>query len=140
MNYKSKRLRKIMSEVTMLVGCLLLLTGCGMKSDTEAAKTALEENTVSINLDEMEADSDSVEKSEKYRDYLERITVEDFADQEGIEAADAVVSYDEATEQYSVEVSLKTNGKIDSGQIEDYKSYLNKSFSAVTLVVDGEVV
>lgn len=140
MNNKSKRLRKIMSEVTVLVSCLLLLTGCGMKSDPEAAKAALEENTVSINLDEMDEDSDPIEKSEKYRDYLERITVEDFADQEGIEAADAVVSYDEETEQYSVEVSLKTNGKVDSGKIEDYKSYLNKSFSTVTLVVDGEVV
>ncbi|MCX4341984.1 MAG: hypothetical protein OSJ72_20485 [Lachnospiraceae bacterium] len=140
MNNKSKRLREIMPEVTVLVSCLLLLTGCGMKSDPEAAKAALEENTVSINLDEMAEDSDPIEKSEKYRDYLERITVEDFADQEGIEAADAVVSYDEETEQYSVEVSLKTNGKVDSGQIEDYKTYLSKSFSAVTLVVDGEVV
>lgn len=140
MNNKSKRLREILPEVTVLVSCLLLLTGCGMKSDPEAAKAALEENTVSINLDEMAEDSDPIEKSEKYRDYLERITVEDFADQEGIEAADAVVSYDEETEQYSVEVSLKTNGKVDSGQIEDYKTYLSKSFSAVTLVVDGEVV
>lgn len=140
MNNKSKCLRKIMPEVTVLVSCLLLLTGCGIKADAETAKAALEENTVSINLDEMDADSEPAEKSEKYRDYLERITVEDFADQEGIESADAVVSYDEATEQYSVEVSLKTNGKVDSGKIEDYKSYLNKSFSAVTLVVDGEDV
>lgn len=99
MSNKSKRLRKTKSEVTMLVICLLLLTGYGMKSDTETAKAVLEENTVSINLDEMDADSEPAEKSEKYRDYLERITVEDSADQEGIEAADAVVSYDEATEQ-----------------------------------------
>lgn len=119
-------------KVLLIPMCLLLLTGCGAKSGAEIAQT--------INLDEMDTNSDLAEKSEKYRDYLEQITVKDFADQEGIESADAVISYDEGTEQYSIEVSLKTNGKVDSGQIEDYKAWLNKSFSAVALVVDGEDV
>lgn len=148
MNNKLKSPGKTKSEATMLVICLLLFSGCGMKTGAETAQmtadetlqSAVEENTVSINLDEMDALSDSDEKSEKYCAYLEQITIKDFADQEGIESAKAAVSYDEGTEQYSIEVSLETNGQVDSEQIEDYKTYLGKSFSAVTLLVDGEAL
>lgn len=134
--------------VLMIAMCLLLLTGCGAKSGAEVTQTAADEafqspvevNTASIDLDEMDTLSDADEKSGKYCAYLEQITEKDFAAEDGIESADAQVSYDEGTEQYSIEVLLKTNGKVDSGQIEDYKDWLNKSFSAVTLVVDGEDV
>lgn len=128
--------------------CLLLLSGCGAESGAEvtqsaadeALQSAVEVSTVSIDLDEMDTFSDADEKSGKYCTYLEQITEKDFAAEDGIESADAQVSYDEGTEQYSIEVLLKTNGKVDSERIEVYKTYLGKTFSAVTLLVDGEAV
>ena len=50
------------------------------------------------------------------------------------------MSYDEGTEQYSIELSLKTNGKVDSEKIEEYKTYLSKTYADVILIIDGEVM
>lgn len=54
-----------------------------------------------------------------------------FIDEEGIESADAIVSYDEGTEQYSIELSLKTNGKVDSEKMEEYKTCMKKTYTGV---------
>ena len=56
------------------------------------------------------------------------------------ESADATVSYDEGTERYSIELSLKTNGKVNSEKIEEYKTYLSKTYADVVLIIDGEVM
>lgn len=77
-------------------------------------------------------------KEEQYCDYLGRAAERTFIDKDGIESADATVTYDEGTEQYAIELSLKTNGKVDKGQIEDYKTFLGKIYTEVTLVVDVE--
>ena len=50
-----------------------------------------------------------------------------FVDEDEIESADATISYDEETEQHSIEFSLKTNGKVDREKIEVYKTYLSKT-------------
>ena len=65
------------------------------------------------------------EPAEQYCDHLVQFTESMFTDEEGIESADATVSYDEGTERYSIELSLKTNDKVDSEKIEDYKIYLS---------------
>lgn len=133
------------TEFLMAIMCALLLSGCEMITNTEATQIAgndtsqisAEENAVSINLDDMETLCD---KEEQYCDYLGQVTERTFIDKDGIESADATVTYDEGTEQYAIELSLKTNGKVDKGQIEDYKAFLSKTYSEVTLVVDGEVM
>ncbi len=51
-----------------------------------------------------------------------------------------MVSYDEGTEQYSIELTIETNGKVDSEKIEDYKTYLGKTYADVILIIDGEVM
>lgn len=63
-----------------------------------------------------------------------------FKDEDGIESAEATVSCDEGIEQYSIELSLKTNGNVNSEKIEDYKTCLNKTYADVMLIIDGEVM
>ena len=63
-----------------------------------------------------------------------------FKDEDGIESAEATVSCDEWIEQYSIELSLKTNGEAGKEQIEDNKTYLSKTYADVILVIDGEVM
>lgn len=96
-----------------------------------------EENTVSVNFDDVATQS---EPTEQFCNHLVQFTESTFTDEEGIESADAIVSYDEGTEQYSIELSLKTNGKVDSEKIEEYKTYLSKTYADVILIFDGEVM
>lgn len=63
-----------------------------------------------------------------------------FADEDGIESADAIVSYDEGTEQYSIELIIETNGEVSGEQIELYKNILSKTYAEVVLMVDGSVM
>lgn len=133
------------TELLMAIMCALLLSGCEIITNAEGTQIAendtsqivAEESAVSINLDDMETLSD---KEEQYCDYLGQVTERTFIDKDGIESADATVTYDEGTEQYAIKLSLKTNGKVDKGQIEDYKIFLSKTYTEVTLVVDGEVM
>lgn len=125
--------------------CMLSLTGCGMAASTEGTKTAADEisqsdveaNAVSVNFNDMATQSDH---TEQYCDYLVQITESMFIDEEGIKSANARISYDDGTEQYSIELSLKTNGKANSEQIKDYKTYLSKTYADVTLIIDGKIM
>jgi hypothetical protein len=119
--------------------CILSLTGCGMaaSAEKEILQPETEENTVSVNFDDVATQS---EPSEQFCNHLVQFTESTFTDEEGIESADAIVSYDEGTEQYSIELSLKTNGKVDSKKIEEYKTYLSKTYADVILIIDGEVM
>lgn len=119
--------------------CILLLIGCGMVASTEEEILQLdtEENAVSVNFDNAATQS---EPAEQYCEYLAQITENMFIDEDGIESVDATVSYDKGTEQYSIELSLKTNGKIDNQKIEVYKTYLSKTYVDVILIIDGEVM
>lgn len=133
------------TEFLLVIVCALALTGCEMiasaentrMAENETSQIVSEKSVVSINLDDMETLSN---KTEQYRSYLEQITEREFVGEDGIEAADATVTYDERTEQYSIELSLKTNGKVDTGQIEDYKTFLSRTYTEVILMVDGEVM
>ena len=94
-------------------------------------------NTVSVNFDDVATQS---ELAEQYCEYLTKNTENIFTDEDGIESAEAMISYDERTERYSIELSLKTNGKVDSEKIEEYKTYLSKTYADVILIIDGEVM
>ena len=116
--------------------CILSLTGCGMvaSAEEEILQPDTEENTVSVNFDDVATQS---EPAEQYCDHLVQFTESMFTDEEGIESADATVSYDEGTERYSIELSLKTNDKVDSEKIEDYKIYLSNMYADVVLMGDN---
>ena len=127
------------AEFLLSLICILSLTGCGMvaSAEEEMLQPNMEENVVSVNFDDVATQS---EPTEQYCDYLAQTTENMFADEDEIESADATVSYDEGTEQYSIKLSLETNGKVDSEKIEDYKIYLSKTYADVVLVVDGSVM
>ena len=119
--------------------CILSLTGCGMgaSAEEEILQPDTEENTVSVNLDDVAMQS---EPAEQYCDHLVQFTESMFTDEEGIESADATVFYDEGTEQYSIELLLETDGKVDSDKIEQYKTCLGKTYAEVILIINGEVM
>ena len=126
----------------LAIMCVLLMTGCGTIAGTEAVQTVAEkevwqENTVSVNLDDVAAQSDP---NGQYCDYLRQVTEKDFIGEEGIDSVDATVTYDEETEQYSIKLSIETNGEVDEKQVELYKSILSKTYEEIALVVDGEVM
>ncbi len=125
------------AEFLLSLICILSLTGCGMvaSAEEEMLQPNMEENVVSVNFDDVAMQS---EPTEQYCDYLAQTTENMFADEDGVESADA--TYDEGTEQYSIKLSLETNGKVDSEKIEDYKIYLSKTYADVVLVVDGSVM
>ena len=116
--------------------CILPLTGCGMiaSAEEEILQPDTEENTVSVNFDDVATQS---EPAEQYCDHLVQFTESMFTDEEGIESADATVSYDEGTERYSIELSLKMNDKVDSEKIEGYKIYLSNMYADVVLMGDN---
>lgn len=103
----------------------------------ETLRSYGEENSVSVNIDDAVMQSNP---AEQYCDYLRQVTESVFTDEDGIEAAEAAVSYEEETKQYAIELSLKTNGEVDSVKIEDYKTYLSKTYADVILIIDGEVL
>ena len=119
--------------------CILSLTGCGMvaRAEEEILQPETEENIMSVNFDDVATQN---EPTEQYCEYLAKNTENMFTDEDGIESADAIVSYDEGTEQYSIELSLKTNGEVSGEQIELYKNILSKTYAEVVLVVDGSVM
>ena len=123
----------------LVLMCILSLTGCGMvvSAEEEMLQPNMEENVVSVNFDDVATQS---EPTEQFCNHLVQFTESTFTDEEGIESADAIVSYDEGTEQYSIELSLKTNDKVDSEKIEEYKTYLGKTYADVILIIDGEVM
>ena len=119
--------------------CILSLTGCGMvaSAEEEMLQPNMEENAVSVNFDDVATQS---EPTEQYCDHLAQTTENMFADEDGIESADAMVSYDEGTEQYSIELTIETNGEVSGEQIELYKNILSKTYAEVVLMVDGSVL
>lgn len=119
--------------------CILSLTGCGMvaSAEEEMLQPNIEENAMSVNFDDVVAQS---EPTEQYGDHLAQTTENMFADEDGVESADATVSYDEGAEQYSIELTIETNGEVSEEQIELYKNILSKTYAEVVLVVDGSVM
>ena len=119
--------------------CILSLTGCGMvaSAEEEMLQPNMEENVVSVNFDDVATQS---EPTEQYCDHLAQTTENMFVDEDGIESADAMVSYDEGTEQYSIELTIETNGEVSGEQIELYKNILSRTYAEVVLMVDGSVM
>lgn len=132
----------------LLMVCVLALSGCGssggMKdgqiiTKTEIFQSAAEEPTVSINIDDI-TENDTGEKYGKYCNYLGQVTEADLTEEEGIESAEAAVSYDEETGQYFIELAIKTDGVLSDEQLELYKTFLHKTYAKVTWVVNGELL
>ena len=129
--------------IMLAIMCVLLMTGCGMitsAKDTQTVENEVsQENTVSVNLDDIATQDD---KTEQYCDHLGRVTEKVFLSAEDIKSADATVTYDEETGQYSIELSIETNGEAGEEEIEQYKSILSEKYeyAEVVLVVDGEIM
>ena len=123
----------------LVLMCILSLTGCGMvvSAEEEMLQPNMEENVVSVNFDDVATQS---EPTEQFCNHLIQFTESVFIDEKGIESADATVLYDEGTEQYSIELLLETDGKVDGDKIEEYKTYLGKTYADVILIIDGEVM
>ena len=123
----------------MALICILPLRGCGTmaSAEEEILHPNMEENALSVKFDDVATQSEPIEQ---YCDHLAQTTENVFVDEDEIESADATISYDEGTEQYSIELSLKTNGKVDREKIEVYKTYLSKTYADVILIIDGETM
>lgn len=125
----------------LVIMFVLSMAVCGMIAGAEDMQTAenevLQENMVSVNLDDVVAQNDS---EEQFRNHLEQVAEKEIIGEEGIMSADATVTYDEETGQYSIELLIETNGEVGGEQIELYKSALSKTYAKVALVVDGTVL
>jgi hypothetical protein len=76
-------------------------------------------------------------KGEAYSAYLSQRVEDDFTSIEEIKSANAIVSYDELQNQYSIELSLITDEDINEEQVEMYESILRKTFVEVKLTING---
>jgi hypothetical protein len=76
-------------------------------------------------------------KGEAYSAYLSQRVEDDFTSIEEIKSANAIVSYDESQDQYSIELSLITDEDINEEQVELYESILRKTFVEVKLTING---
>ncbi len=97
-------------------------------------------NRYSIVLSVSDGELSENDKIEKYCDYLGKYNEEMFVNDAGMDAAEAVVSYNEELEQYSIALSLESDGEVNEEQIETYKTILEKQeFAEIALTVNGEV-
>lgn len=76
-------------------------------------------------------------KGEAYSDYLSQRVEDDFTSIEGIESANAMVTYDESQDQYSIKLSLISDENVNEEQAEMYKSVLRKTYVEVELTING---
>lgn len=92
---------------------------------------------ISVSLCKVSVNKSEQSKAEEYREYLSQIVEDDFTGIDGVESANAIVSYDESQDQYSVELSLITDEDINEEQVELYKSVLRKTYVEVKLTING---
>ncbi len=92
---------------------------------------------ISVSLCKVSVNKSEQSKAEEYREYLSQIVEDDFTGIDGVESANAIVSYDESQDQYSVELSLITEEDINEEQVELYKSVLRKTYVEVKLMING---
>ncbi len=92
---------------------------------------------ISVSLYKVSANKREQSKAEEYSEYLSQIVEDDFTGINGVESAKAIVSYDKAQDQYSVELSLITDEDISEDQAEIYKSVLRKTYDGVKLTING---
>lgn len=56
---------------------------------------------------------------------------------EGIDSADAVVSYDRESKQFAITLSLTSDLPTNKEQVESYKYILSRTFETVTIYING---
>lgn len=81
-----------------------------------------------------------IDKKEIYGTYLAGIIEETFIDLEVVKSADVHITYDKISNQYSIEMSLETNGEVSEEEIKAYKRVLSNynEFAEMALKINGE--
>jgi hypothetical protein len=92
---------------------------------------------VSVYLYKVSNNQSVQNKGEAYSAHLSQRVEDDFTSIEEIKSANAIVSYDESQDQYSIELSLITDEDINEEQVELYESILRKTFVEVKLTING---
>ena len=77
-------------------------------------------------------------RNEQNCHFLAQATESLFMEVDGIEAADAVVSYDKDSGQSFCALSLTTEAEISEEEIQKYKEILNKTYDQNVLIINGE--
>lgn len=92
---------------------------------------------ISVFLYKVSANMSEQRKVERYSEHLSQKVEDDFTGINGVELANAIVSYDKSQKQYSIELLLITDEEISEEQVELYKSVLTKTFVDVKLTING---
>lgn len=92
---------------------------------------------ISIYLYKVLDNNSEQRKGEKYSEHLSQIVEDDFTGIDGVQSANAIVSYDNSQKQYSIELSLITDEEIKEEQVELYKKVLTKTYVEVKLTING---
>lgn len=81
-----------------------------------------------------------IDKNEVFGTHLAQTIEESFMDLDVVKSADAEITYDKASGQYAIEMSLETIGEISDEEIETYKRVLNNyhEFAEMILKINGE--
>lgn len=124
-----------------LIVCLCLLLGWRIlgKANPEMDKSEIFDEQLAETIEETEPNPE-MDKNEVFGTHLAQTIEESFMDLEVVKSADAEITYDKASGQYAIEISLETNGEISDEEIETYKQVLNNyhEFAETTLKINGE--
>ncbi len=137
--------------ITLLISgvCVLGIAGTAFASnDRDTLKASDRALTENVNLKDVAniVDTgyesghsvDSIHRlNEETAYYLAQKTEKDFKDVEGIDSADAAVSYDRESKQFAIALSLTSDLPTDKEQVESYKYILSKTFETVTIYING---
>lgn len=136
-----KRIKKRYVFSGGLIVCLCLLLGWRIlgKANPEMDKSEIFDEQLAETIEETEPNPE-MDKNEVFGTHLAQTIEESFMDLEVVKSADAEITYDKASEQYAIEMSLETNGEISDEEIETYKQVLNNyhEFAEMTLKINGE--
>lgn len=84
-------------------------------------------------------DRSSQKPSEQFAGHLSRVIEEGFLGNEAVFTANADVGYDDATDTYSVILSLTTKTELSDEQVELYKTALSKMADEYVLIINGTI-
>lgn len=72
-------------------------------------------------------------------DYLSQYNEEMFVNDAGMDSVEAIVEYHKELNQYSILLLLESSETVNEEQIASYRQVLEKQFSEIILIVNGEV-
>lgn len=83
--------------------------------------------------------ADAKNKIKAFCDYLGQYNEEMFVNNAGMDFAEATVEYHEELNQYTISLLLESSEEVSEEQIASYKAVLEKQFTEITLIINGEV-